>query len=92
MHLKPTAGCQISTFIFGFGGTPYAYPMKKYRKTAVLCPKWARALPSLIYFSWVIYRVPPTPNPNIKVVYRDSSRHISGGGKGSGPLRMRYWK
>ena len=21
MHLKPTAGCQISTLIFGFGGT-----------------------------------------------------------------------
>ena len=51
----------------------------------------ARTLPSLIYFSWVIYRVSP-PNPNIKVVYRDSSRHSSGGSKGSGPLHMRYWK
>jgi hypothetical protein len=27
------------------------------------------------------------PNPNIKVVYRDSSRHISVGAKESGPLR-----
>jgi hypothetical protein len=24
-----------------------------------LNPKWARTLPSLIYFAWVIYRVPP---------------------------------
>ena len=31
MHLKPTAGCQISTLIFGFGGGgPYAYSMKNY--------------------------------------------------------------
>jgi hypothetical protein len=29
MHLKPTAGCQISTLIFGFGGGgPYTYSMK----------------------------------------------------------------
>jgi hypothetical protein len=32
------------------------------------------------------------PISNIKVVYRDSSRHISVGAKRSGPLRMRYWK
>ena len=32
------------------------------------------------------------PNPNIKVVFRDSSRHISGGARGSRPLRMGYWK
>jgi hypothetical protein len=25
MHLKPTAGCQISTLIFGFGGTLYIF-------------------------------------------------------------------
>jgi hypothetical protein len=25
-------------------------------------PKWARTLPSLIYFSWYIYRVPPPQN------------------------------
>jgi hypothetical protein len=25
MHLKPTAGCQISTLIFGFGGGPYCH-------------------------------------------------------------------
>jgi hypothetical protein len=42
-----------------------------------LSPKWARTLPSLIFYSWVIYRV-SLPNPNIKVVYRDSSRHSSG--------------
>jgi hypothetical protein len=35
-----------------------------------LNPKWARTLLSLIYVSWVIYRVPP--NRNIKVVYRNS--------------------
>jgi hypothetical protein len=57
-----------------------------------LSPKWARTLPSLIHLLCVIHRLPPPPNLNIKVVYRDSSRHISGGAKGSGTLRMRYWK
>jgi hypothetical protein len=53
--------------------------------------KWARTFPSLIYFSWVIYRVPPPPPyPNIKVLYLDSSRHISVGAKGSGSLRIRH--
>jgi hypothetical protein len=52
--------------------------------------KWARTLPSIEFFSWVIYRDPP--NPNIKVVFWDSSRHISGGAKGSRLLRMGYWK
>jgi hypothetical protein len=28
MHLKPTAGCQISTLIFGFGGDPIHIPLK----------------------------------------------------------------
>jgi hypothetical protein len=28
MHLKPTAGCQISTLIFGFGGTLYIFHEK----------------------------------------------------------------
>jgi hypothetical protein len=32
------------------------------------------------------------PNPNIKVIYQDSSRHCSGEAKGSGPLHMHYWK
>jgi hypothetical protein len=47
MHLKPTVGCQISTLIFGKncgGGT---------------CINIPRTLPSLIYFSWDIYRDPP---------------------------------
>jgi hypothetical protein len=35
MHLKPTAGCQISTLIFGFGGTLYIYSMENYRRTAM---------------------------------------------------------
>jgi hypothetical protein len=28
MHLKPTAGCQISNLIFGFGGTLYIFHEK----------------------------------------------------------------
>ena len=35
LHLKPTAGCQISTLIFNFflwRGGLYKYPMKKYIK------------------------------------------------------------
>jgi hypothetical protein len=42
--------------------------------------KWARTLPSFDICSWVIYRDPP--NQNIKVVFRDSLRHISGGSEG----------
>ena len=41
-----------------------------------LIPNWKRTMPSFDIFSWVIYRVPP--NPNIKVVYRESTRNISG--------------
>jgi hypothetical protein len=41
MHLKPTAGGQISTLIFGFGGEPYAYPMKNYRRTAKFFATWS---------------------------------------------------
>jgi hypothetical protein len=94
LHLKPTAGCQISTLIFGirgrainiptifqgiFIGSPtkskyqrwYLTPccglevhnpthaiksVKGPRNTFDLNPKWSRTLPSLIYFSWDIYR------------------------------------
>jgi hypothetical protein len=45
MDLKPTTGCQISTLIF-------------LGKTFNSNPKWARTLPSLIYFSWDINRNP----------------------------------
>jgi hypothetical protein len=55
MHLKPTAGGQISTLIFGFGGEPYAYPMKNYE----LKPEWQRTLPSFGNFSWEMNRIPP---------------------------------
>jgi hypothetical protein len=51
MHLKPTAGCKISTLIFG--------------NTFDLSPKWQRTLPCFSNFSWDMYTVPP--NPNIKV-------------------------
>ena len=50
----------------------------------------ARTLPSLIYFSCVIYRVPP------KSKYQSSIsgqlKVYFGGSKERGPLRMRYWK
>ena len=38
IHLKPTAGCQISTLIFGFGG--YKYSMKNCSRTANCFPTW----------------------------------------------------
>jgi hypothetical protein len=41
MHLKPTAGCQISTLIFGkkiVEGDLYKYPMKKYQERQSICP------------------------------------------------------
>ena len=38
MHLKPTAGCQISTLIFGFGkGTLYIFHEKLPKDGKVLC-------------------------------------------------------
>jgi hypothetical protein len=39
--LKLTAGCQISTLIFGFGG-PYAYPKK-------ITERWQSSLPLGVY-------------------------------------------
>ena len=37
MHLKPTAGCQISTLIFGFGGTLCIFHEKLTKDGKVLC-------------------------------------------------------
>jgi hypothetical protein len=38
MHLEPTAGCQISTLIFGFGReTPFISPKKLSKNGKVLC-------------------------------------------------------
>ena len=38
MHLKPTAGCQISTLIFGYGwGTLYTSHKKLPKNCKVLC-------------------------------------------------------
>jgi hypothetical protein len=37
MHLKLTAGCQISTLIFGFGGTLYTSHKKIQKDGKVLC-------------------------------------------------------
>jgi hypothetical protein len=41
MHLKPTAGCQISTLIFEkilWRGNLYKYPMKNISRTAKFLP------------------------------------------------------
>jgi hypothetical protein len=39
MHLEPTAGCQLSSLIFGFGGrgTPYISHEKLQKDGKVLC-------------------------------------------------------
>ena len=37
MHLKPTAGCQISTLIFGLGGTLCISHEKLPKDVKVLC-------------------------------------------------------
>jgi hypothetical protein len=37
MHLKPTAGCQLSTFIFGFGGILCISHEKLPKDGKVLC-------------------------------------------------------
>jgi hypothetical protein len=43
LHVKPTAGCQISTLIFDFfcfGGGLYKYSMKNILRTANFLPSW----------------------------------------------------
>jgi hypothetical protein len=43
MHIKPTAGCQISTLIFekNCGGLElYKYPMTNISRTAMFLPTW----------------------------------------------------
>jgi hypothetical protein len=37
MHLNATAGCQISTLIFGLGGTLYIFYEKLRKNGNVLC-------------------------------------------------------
>jgi hypothetical protein len=37
MFLKPTAGCQITALIFGFGGTLYIFHEKLTKDGKVLC-------------------------------------------------------
>jgi hypothetical protein len=83
-YLTPYCGLEVQK------STQALQSVKGLGYTFELNPKWERTMPSFDIFSWIIYRVPP--NPNIKVVYRDSSRNISWGAKGSVPLRMRYWK
>jgi hypothetical protein len=34
MHIKPTGGCQISTLIFGLGGS-YSYPLSQVKARAI---------------------------------------------------------
>jgi hypothetical protein len=42
VHLKPTAGCQISTLIFdvSFGGGLYEYSMRNILRTTKTFPTW----------------------------------------------------
>ena len=48
MHLKPTAGCQISILIFekkiveGGGGVLYKHPIKNISRTQSSCPLLAK--------------------------------------------------
>jgi hypothetical protein len=61
MHLKPTAGCQISTLIFRFRGTLPTQALKTVKdpdNTFDLNPKWERTLPTFGNFSYDINRVP----------------------------------
>jgi hypothetical protein len=71
MYLKPTAGCQISTLIFEnklWRGRspamglrciiPPRHSDKDPGNTFNINPRWAKTLPSLIYFACDIYRDP----------------------------------
>jgi hypothetical protein len=63
LHLKPTAECQISTLIFNWlevqKPTQALKSVKGPENTFDWNAKLARTLPSLIYCSWDIYRLPP---------------------------------
>jgi hypothetical protein len=63
LPLKPTAGCQISTLIFEFFlRRGYLYQsltsVKGPGNIFYSNPRWARILPSLIYFSRDVHRDP----------------------------------
>ena len=53
MHVKSTAGCQISSFIFGFSGEPYNYPLKNCRGTAKFFPTWVYVKGIARTFNWI---------------------------------------
>jgi hypothetical protein len=74
-YLTPYCGFEVQKL------TQALQSVKGLGYTFDLNPKWERTMPSFDILSWVIYRVPP--NPNIKVVYRDSSRNISGEQRGA---------
>ena len=53
MHLKSTAGCQISSLIFGFSGGPYKYPLNNCRGTAKFFHTWVYIKGIVRIFKWL---------------------------------------
>jgi accessory gene regulator protein AgrB len=54
MHLKPTAGCQISTLIFGFGRTVSMHiPWKIYQGRQSSCPLGVKIKGIARVFNWL---------------------------------------
>ena len=53
LHLKSTAGCQISNLIFEFLGGPYKYPMKNCQRTAKFFPTCGLDQRNCSGFNWL---------------------------------------
>ena len=90
LHLKPTAGCQMSTLISGFRWEgPYKYPMKNCRRTAKFFPTWGLSQRYCQGLKWLdvivlqrnamLWDIPCSKNsnviPGISVFIGHASRH-----------------
>jgi hypothetical protein len=77
MHLKPTAGCRISTLKFGFGDGGFPVHMKPSHQSSIKCKyrlleKYCNRYYENKHNKVNMYRVspPPSPNPNFRVDIR----------------------
>jgi hypothetical protein len=76
MHIKPTAGCQISTLIFEnklWEGVLYKYPMKNISRTANFLPIFYYVKGITRVFNWLkclggIMHLKPTPGCQISIL------------------------
>ena len=89
MHLKPTTGCQISTLIFGFGGT-HTYSMKNYRRTAKFFATWGlsqRYCPCLLLTQVPSWDNAPQAHSRVSNINFDIVKNCGWGGLYKYPIK-----